>query len=161
MMRDSLARIFLALAGTNTTRAELREFVEWVDANGLERTADILQSLRSASASATQEYGRDLFSEKSFETARRISEKQLVTRIEKLLLESGLTKAATVKATTDLLKERGHSPKSIPDANKISFRDWVAKLLREIPPDELLKIASIVRNYAVHGIDWPLRREKP
>src|SRR3954452_1233556 len=99
MMKDSLARIFLALAATSTTRTELREFVSWVDANGLERTADIVQSLRSAAASAEHEYGRDLFSEKSFETARRISEKQLVTRIEKLLLESGLTKAAAVRAT--------------------------------------------------------------
>jgi hypothetical protein len=160
-MKDSLSRILLALAGSNVARNELREFLTWVDANGIDSAVDIISSLKTAASNAEQELGRGLFADKSFETAQRLSEKQLVARIEKLMLESGLTKAAMTKITTELLKERGYSQKSIPDASKVAFRVWVERLLRQIPADEMLNIASIVRNHAAHGIDWPLRRERP
>jgi hypothetical protein len=161
MMKDSLPRILLALASADAGRSDLSEFLRWIELNGIDQAAEILRSLRMSANNIHRESGRGLSSDVSFESTHHISEKQLVVRIEKLMLESGLTKAATVKATTDLLKERGYPTKSLPDSNKIAFRMWVEKLLRQVPADELLNVASIVRNHSVHGIDWPLRRGKP
>jgi hypothetical protein len=160
-MKDSLPRILLALASSEAGRSDLREFLRWIDLNGIDQAAEIVHSLRLSANNLHRESGRGLFSGEPIESAHKVPEKQLVTRIERLMLESGLTKTATVKATTDLLKERGYSPRSLPDSNKIAFRAWVERLLRQVPADELLNVASIVRNHSVHGIDWPLRREKP
>jgi hypothetical protein len=161
MMKDSLPRILLALASADASRSDLREFLRWIDLNGIDQAVEIVHSLRVSASEMHRESGRGLFSDEPLESVHRVSEKQLATRIERLMLESGLTKAATVKVTTDLLKERGYLPRSLPDSNKLAFRAWVEKLLRQVPADELLNVASIVRNHSVHGIDWPLRREKP
>lgn len=160
-MKDSLPRILLALASTDAGSNDLKDFLRWIDLNGVEQAAEAIHSLRTAATALHRESGRGLFRDVSFEAAHRISEKQLASRIEKLMLESGLSKTATVKATTEALKDRGYSIKALPDSTKIAFRLWVEKLLRQFPAEELLKVASEIRNRSVHGIDWPLRREKP
>lgn len=161
MMKDSLPRILLALASVDADRNALREFVRWIDLNGIDQAAEIVQSLRLSASGMHRESARGLFSEEPLASTHRVSERQLATRIEKFMLESGLTKAAIVKATTDILKQRGYPIKSVPDSNKLAFRAWVERLLRQVPADELLFIATQVRNHSAHGIDWPLRREKP
>jgi hypothetical protein len=160
-MKDSLPRILLALAGADAGRSDLQEFLRWIDRNGVDRAVEIVHSLRLSADSMNRESARGLFNDELIESTNHSSEKQLATRIEKLMLGSGLTKSAAVKATVELLKERGYPPRALPDSNKLAFRAWLERLLRHVPADELLKIASIIRNYSVHDIDWPLRREKP
>ena len=160
-IKDSTSRILLALASADVTRGELRGFLHWIDSTGLEQTADIIETLRDAATDTTRAYGRSLFVEDTRQAERSISERHLVSRIEKIMLESGLTKSATIQATNTLLKQRGYSLKTLPDSNKIAFRSWIEKLVRRVPAEELLSVASLVRGKSVQGIDWPLRREKP
>ena len=159
-IRTATARVLLAFASADISRKELHDFLRWVDETGPDRVAELIGSIQRTAQDVQGQYGRGLFDDRSFETARHLSERQLASRIEKLMLESGLTKAAMVRATVGLLKERGYAPNSIPDPTKIAFRAWIEKLLRHIKAEDLLNVASIVRNHAVHGIDWPLRREK-
>ena len=159
-MKSSTTRILLALAGAEISRNELQDFLRWIDVNGIDQVSEIIYLLQHTAQNMQSERGRGLLDDRSAERAHRLSERQLVSRIEQLMLESKLTKASAVKATIQLLKERGYPPSSIPDSNKIAFRAWIEKLLREIKPEELLNVASVVRNHAVHGLDWPLRREK-
>jgi hypothetical protein len=160
-MRSSTTRILLALAGANVSRMELREFLRWIDANGIEQAFEFIDLLQQRANDLERAGSIGLFDEESNRQAHRLGEQQLVSRIERLMLESNLKKSEAVKVVTQLLKERGHPASSIPDASKIGFRIWIEKLLRHIKPEELLNIASTVRNHAVHGLDWPLRREKP
>ncbi|MCK1283442.1 hypothetical protein IVB41_05770 [Bradyrhizobium sp. 44] len=161
-MKDSVARILLALASADTSRSDLNEFLRWLEQAGLERAIEAVHSLREIARVSENDLGRGLFVPDVSVETQKGSEKQLVSRVEKLFLESKLTKADIVKATVELLKQRGYAPKTIPDAQKIAFRIWIQKLLRRVQPDELLNIASLIRNHAVHvqGIDWPLRRER-
>jgi hypothetical protein len=122
---------------------------------------ETVRDLQTLARDSERELGRGLLSEGSIAISRSVSEKQLVSRVEKLMLESGLSKVSTVKVTTDLLKQRGYPPRAIPEANKIAFRVWIERLVRQIPPEDLLSVATAVRNHAVHGNDWPLRRDKP
>ncbi|GAA0007275.1 hypothetical protein BDS110ZK4_40770 [Bradyrhizobium diazoefficiens] len=140
---------------------ELREFLRWIDANGVERASEFIDLLRYRANDLEREGSIGLFDDESNKQAHRLGERQLVSRIERLMLESNLKKTEAVKVVTQLLTERGYPPSSIPDSNKIGFHTWIAKLLRNIKPEDLLNVASTVRNYAVHGLDWPLRREKP
>lgn len=160
-MRSSTTRILLALAGADISRLELIEFLRWIDASGIDQASELIHLLQRAANTMERERSVGLLDDLSIEKAHRLGERQLVSRIERLMLESRLKKSEAVKVVVQLLKERGHPPSSIPDANKISFRLWIERLLRQVKPEELLSVASAVRNYAVHGLDWPLRREKP
>jgi hypothetical protein len=160
-MRSSTTRILLALAGANVSRVELREFLRWIDANGVEQASEFIDLLQHKASDLERAGSVGLFDDESSKQAHRLGEQQLVSRIERLVLESNLKKSEAVKVVTQLLKDRGYPANSIPDASKIGFRIWIEKLLRHIKPEELLSVASTVRNYAVHGLDWPLRREKP
>jgi len=160
-MRDSLSRIFLSLASADASRSDLRELLKWIELNGIDRASEVIRSLQTSADVMHRDAQGGLSATESFEDARRSSERQLALRIERLMLESGLTKAAAVKATTNALRERGYSLKSLPESNKLAFRAWIERLLKQIPAEDLLSVATTVRNYSAHGLDWPLRRDKP
>lgn len=149
------------MAAADISRAEMRDFLRWLDTNGIDGAVDAIRVLRATAEDLQSERSRGLIEKETNENARRLSEKQLASRIEKMMLESKLTKGQTAKAVTELLVDRGYHPDSIPDSSKLAFRAWIERLLRTFSPEELLQIASHIRNYAAHGIDWPLRRDRP
>lgn len=159
-MNRQLARILLALSSADVSARDLKEFLHWLDLNGPERLVELVYMLRETAERSQNEIGRGLFSDRTVETSNRLSERRLVGRIERLMLESGLPKVAIVKATHQLLMQRGYSASSLPAGNKIAFTSWIGKLLGVAKAEDLLNVASLIRNRAVHGIDWPLHRDK-
>jgi hypothetical protein len=162
MTKNTVGRLLLVLSGLDISVSELQNFFRWVERRGAGRvSADIERMREFANKVEVLPAGEPTFSQPPVSQGPISSDKDILRRIEKILLsETGLTRSRATALFYERLVSDGIPMKDIPDPAKTSFINWLTKLGRRVPPIELLRVASLLRNDLVHGqMAWPLRRE--
>jgi hypothetical protein len=158
-MRNPLTRVLVTLAATDISPSELHRFLRWVDLLGrdevIRRIENIRNDLRKYDDLA-EGVPKQIGSRDSDYTTQEVSQ-----RVARLLLSgTGLNKTeAAGLVLRGIEAELGRPIKDFPAYNKMSLDEWLKKISNRIAPNDLLRIASLIRNNKVHGlgIDWPLR----
>ncbi len=163
-MKKSPGHLLLALAGIDVPGSELYGFFRWVVRNGPDKATDAILDLRRTAAQAESiSGGRTVLNRPgsilpsdgrlSTNVARRVQ--------ELLLLETGLSKNQAIELIIREIRRRNVSAKDIPSPKKIRMTVWLERVARKFGPNQLLEIASSIRNELMHTsrVHWPLRRE--
>lgn len=157
-MSGAEGKIVLLLAASDLTANEIRSFFKSLDRAGPSELVRRIEQMRSL---ATGE--QVVRSEgKSNSGSSRFQEYDTVLNtIENLLIgDAGLSKAqATNLLYSEVTRTHGNDY-YIPSPNKVAFKLWMVRLLDQIPPSDIMHIASKIRNDIVHGrksaSEWPL-----
>lgn len=151
-MSDAIDRLVLILAAANLTRREIAEIHGALRRYPAEelvwRVTELRQALLKGSGPRHTER----------RTNRNDSNWTVGERVAKLLKEeASLSSGIAHNILTEALVNDGLiSRDAIPSVSKKSFHDWVDRLAQFVPPRELLRIATEIRNGVVgdDSADW-------
>ena len=157
MMKDNLTRLMLSIAALELSPKELRRVMMELQSMPPEEITGRIHYLRKSIPRHMFDDFRIRFSsDQNFRRNGTVGD-----RVERLLkVEAGLsTSQAIDKLTVKLLENDLIQKGDVPPLSRKSFRDWVTRLSRRIPPKDILQAATILRNQYVHGPvnDWMLR----
>ena len=158
MMKDNLTRLMLSIAALELSPRELHRVMSELQSMPPEEINGRIAYLRKSIPRHLFDDFRIRFSsDQSF----RSRNGTVGDRVERLLkVEAGLSTAQAIeKLTARLVENNMIERKDVPPLSRKSFRDWVTRLSRRIPPKDILQAATILRNQFVHSPvnDWVLR----
>lgn len=151
-MSDSFDRLVLLLAAASFTRREIVEMHDAFRRRPAEelvwRVTELRQALLKGSGLRHAER-RSSRNDSSWTVGERVA--RLLK--DEASLSSGAAHAILTKALVNdgLIREDG-----IPAVSKKSFHDWVDRLAQVVPPREILRISTEIRNGVVgdDSADW-------
>lgn len=151
-MSDVYDRLVLLLAAASFTRREISEIHGALRRNSADELVWRVTELRQA-------YLRNgELKQPERRTNRNDSSWTVGERVAKLLKEEAQLSSSAAHSflTKALVKDRLISKDAIPPVSKKAFHDWVDRLGYIVPPRELLRIATEIRNGVVgdDSADW-------
>jgi hypothetical protein len=158
-MKNPIGRIVLTLAASAADPSELQKFFTWIERVGPETATQVIQNLRDRTQDI--EHASIGKSRQNIVGGKMPSNIEVADRLERLLLsETGLNKQHAVELILHELETLGIQTKELPAHHKISFSIWLERVARRVGPNQLLQVASRIRNSVAHGkLHWPLRRD--
>jgi hypothetical protein len=158
MMKDNLTRLMLSIAALELSPRELHRVMTELQSMPPEEISGRIHYLRKSIPRHIFDDFRIRFSS---DQTLQLRNGSVEDRVERLLkVEAGLSTAEAIEKLTERLVENNMiERKHVPTLSRKSFRDWVMRLSRRIPPKDILQAATILRNQYVHGPvnDWMLR----
>ncbi len=151
-MSDVLDRLVMLLAAANLSRREISEIHNAIRRHSPEelfwRVNELRHSQLKASAPRPAER-RTIRSDSNWTVGERVA--KLLK--EEADLSSGMAHNLLINA---MIKDGLIDTGAIPPVSKKAFHDWVDRLTAYIPPRELLRIATEIRNGVVgdDSADW-------
>jgi hypothetical protein len=151
-MSDSFDRLVLLLAAANFTRREIVEIHGALRRRPAEEIVWRVTELRQAfvKSSGLRHAER--------RTSRNDSSWTVGERVARLLKDEASLSSGTAHSIlmTALVNDGLIREEEIPAVSKKSFHDWVDRLAQVVPPREILRIATEIRNGVVgdDSADW-------
>jgi len=160
-MKASYSRLVEAVAARFSSRSELNQALQRLLALGAERFLDDIFEARKALGTEDPLSGEGQGRRQAPLPFASDPANQVVNLLRR---ESALPTNEAARLLLDAIGSPAISEKvRLPDQRKISFRDWVVQLAKLVPPAELLRAATVIRNSRLHSQDqdWPLKQPAP
>lgn len=152
----AIEKVAKELANSSLTEDDLRVASQQISHDGWRYLISLVMELRGSRRYEADSRGQVSTSR----TARTNSSATVAAQIDDLLRkDAGLSAGEAAALLIDGLDiERSRIPS--PTKSKISFQEWLERLSMSVPPRELLRLATLIRNGLVHRerSDWPLKR---
>lgn len=151
-MSDAFDRLVLLLAAANLTRREIVEIHDALRRRPAEELVWRVSELRQAFLKGSGPRNAERRSNRN-DSSWTVGERVARLLKEEASLSSGVARSILAEA---LVNDRLISEEAIPSVSKKSFHDWVDRLAQNVPPRELLRIATEIRNGVVgdDSADW-------
>lgn len=158
MKDDLLNSLCMLLAGSRYSDSEIRGVLDMIVRRGPTNTLSQVRRYRAVLMN----------SEPEDNTQWRQDPSSLIDdplgQVEHLLRgEAALPAGLAAELLTKELRLRGTLIRTkLPTLGKSGFRDWLRKLSRDVPFGELMHVATVIRNRAIHSPTeaWPLKGAK-
>lgn len=172
---STIKHLATVLASSSLSEKELREALTQLFKAGTDQLLYAIHEIRSKrDVSSCYDKGSVSprnYSDHSGDYTTDVSKEglQRVTDFEDVAIQVEHLLRVEAKLTSDQAEKRllsafppGFIPLKLPSRSKskMSFREWVKRFARLVPPRELLRAATLIRNEAVRSdsSDWPLKR---
>lgn len=159
-MKDNLSRVVAFFATLDLSEEDLHCLVTELKSLTPEEINARVSALRHVGQAHLFDEATSKSSEKKYLAQPR--DASVGERVERLLrAEAGLTTAQAVEKLSLRLADLGLvAREDVPALSRKSLRDWVGRLAQRVPPKDILRCATILRNEHVHRPirDWTLSR---
>jgi hypothetical protein len=157
MKKNLFQSYCLLLAGSGFSEAEISEILSFADQYGRDQIQKRIRQLRNPQLVSQED--EDYSSRYSSRSRSSIGDP--LKKAEDLLRrEAGLPAAVAADLLAEEVSDRLNISKSqLPPLGKGGFADWLRRLSNHVPINELLHLATIIRNRSVHAPSdvWPLK----
>jgi len=161
-MKDSLSHVVAFIATLDLSEEDLSRLVTELNSLTSEELNARVSSVRLMGQSHLFDEATPKSSERRYPAQFR--DASVGERVERLLkIEAGLTTAQAMEKLSLRLCDLGLiAYDDIPALSRKSLRDWVGRLSQRVPPKDILRCATILRNEHVHrpSRDWTLSRSE-
>lgn len=177
-MNKAIARVIYLLAAGNVTRSEIRELHEWIASHDSDELYIAIREIQKELGTSKSSYGvkKSGYSsasggDRSYRrgvNVKRYGEKyssfgelydSLSVEVEDILRNDlGLSTSEAVRRITNQLSKEVDRD-LIPQLGKRSFRSWIARLSKLVPPSVIMQAVMTIRNQETNSgnWDWPLK----